>query len=148
MYSQITALQASEYRWLHWKANNNAAFPGVEAFGETLKDLHNNAHNIVKSLLHDLGVPDEEVEGVSDEIKDVEKDLEEEEEESVAESTGETEEEVEEEAEPEAKEAGVSVAGANEAVEAATDEEDEDEWPVSVEEESKKSLLCYPWDLK
>lgn len=137
MYSQITALQATEHRWLHWKANNNAVFPGIEAAGETLKNLHNNAHNIVKALLHDLGVPDEEVEGVSDEIEDVEKDLEEEaeEEESVAESTGETEEEVEEEAD-------VSVAGANEAVEDATHEEDE--WPVSVEEESKKSSLCCP----
>ncbi|XP_029696234.1 uncharacterized protein [Takifugu rubripes] len=93
---------------------------GIEAAGETLKNLHNNAQNIVKALLHDLGVPDEEVEGVSDEIEDVEKDLEEEaeEEESVAESTGETEEEVEEEAD-------VSVAGANEAVEDATHEEDE-----------------------
>ncbi|XP_029696233.1 uncharacterized protein isoform X1 [Takifugu rubripes] len=92
----------------------------IEAAGETLKNLHNNAQNIVKALLHDLGVPDEEVEGVSDEIEDVEKDLEEEaeEEESVAESTGETEEEVEEEAD-------VSVAGANEAVEDATHEEDE-----------------------
>ncbi|TWW63404.1 neurofilament light polypeptide-like [Takifugu flavidus] len=98
---------------------------GIEAAGETLKNLQNNAHNIVKALLHDLGVPDEEVEGVSDEIEDVKKDLEEEEEESVAESTGETEEEVEEEAEPEAKEADVSVAGANEAVEDATHEEDE-----------------------
>lgn len=87
-------------------------FPGIKAVGESLKDLHNNAHNIVKALLHDLGVPDEEVEEVSDEIENVEKDL---------------EEEVEEEAEPEAKEADVSVAGITEAVDAATDEEDEDE---------------------
>lgn len=101
-------------------------FPGLEAVGETLKNLQNNAHNVVKAFLHDLGVPDEEVEGVSDEIEDVEKDLEEEEEESVAESTGETEEEVEEEAEPEAKEADVPVAGVTEAVEASTDEGDED----------------------
>lgn len=101
-------------------------FPGIEAVGQALKNLQNNAHDIIKALLHDLGLPDEEVEGVSDEIEDVEKDLEEEEEESVADDTGETEEEVEEEAEPEAKEAEVPVAGVNEAVEAATDEEDED----------------------
>lgn len=113
-------------------------FPGIEAVGETLKDLYNNAHNIVKALFHDPEVPDEEVEGVSDEIEDVEKDLEEEEEESVAESTDETEEE---EAEPEAKEADVSVAGITEAVEEVMKKMSD---LFLLKKSPKKSSLCCP----
>lgn len=113
-------------------------FPGIEAVGETLKNLHNNAHNIVKALFHDPEVPDEEVEGVSDEIEDVEKDLEGEEEESVAESTDETEEE---EAEPEAKEADVSVAGITEAVEEVMKKMSD---LFLLKKSPKKSSLCCP----
>lgn len=108
------------------KSLYKAVFSGVKIVDEVVK-----AQNAGRALLRSLVVPDAVVQEPDETA--VEKMLEEEEEdlESIAKSIGEAEEEVGEDEESESEEDDVSEASIEEAVEATTDDEDEDEMPLN-----------------